>query len=102
MATSSHILAGHVNRGSPRCQFRGRGWREEELAGTPDLFEAESPVEVLRPVIVIGHDEDVLRARLTSCLDGPKDHRTSDAPTAELFERADVLDLSVETVHIQL
>src|SRR5512132_4184053 len=76
--------------------------RPEELPGSSNLIETESRVQVPRPVILVGDDEDVPRAGLPRCPDGPQDDRASDAPAAEAFERANVLDLCVVPSLVQL
>ena len=45
--------------------------RPEELPGASDLIETESRVQVPRPVILVGDDEDVPCAGLARCPDGP-------------------------------
>src|SRR4029453_17446684 len=49
--------------------------RLEEVPGASDLIETESLVQVARPVILVGDDEDVPCAGVPRRPDGPEDDR---------------------------
>src|SRR5437870_10061598 len=65
----------------------------DELHVVADRLEAEPPVEVLRPVLRVGDEEDDVRARAAGRLGGVEHDCARVAAAAMLLQGADVLDL---------
>src|SRR5436190_17977317 len=76
--------------------------RRDELDVVAELVEAEPAVELLRPVVPVGDEKDELGAVAPGDVDRGEDDRARIPAAAVLLDRADVLDLRVGAVLIEI
>ena len=80
----------------------GVGRPADELPFEAKAIEAELPVQLLRPVVVIGRDEDPLGVGLARRIDRRQHDGAGDTAVAELFQGVDMLHESIGAIHPQL